>query len=197
MLLIMKPAASTRRYFLEKATGFAFCAATLRSFGSAFCLTEPGEAARHQRSFVHGDIWFMNIELDHPKLVPPVVQFAVMDKDPAPGFRARANLLRQRFQKQLAEVTIAEHRAQRRSAQLIGLWNYGFRDVSGDQVGLLASDAPCQVCSNGSGGKRWIVTKGVEVEGRVVCWCLAVEVWPGKTIELSLTNKNTFDLSSG
>jgi len=90
----------------------------------------------------------MNIALDYPKLVPPVVQYAVMDKDPVPGFRALANLFRQRFQEQLTEVTSAEHQAQRRSAQVTGLWNYGFRDVSGDQVGLLASGAPCQVCSN-------------------------------------------------
>jgi len=187
--------APTRRFFIKKATGFAISAAAFSSFGSASSLTKPDKAAPNKRGFVRGDIWFMNIALDYPKLVPPVVQYAVMDKDPVPGFRALANLFRQRFQEQLTEVTSAEHQAQRRSAQVTGLWNYGFRDVSGDQVGLLASDAPRQVCSNSPGGKRWLVTKGVEVEGRVVCWCLPVEVWAGKTIEVTLTNKNTFGLA--
>lgn len=77
---IMKPTAATRRNFLKTATGFAFSATAFKSLVPAPALAKQPEQAPEKRNFVHGDIWFVNIALDHPKLVPPVVQFAVWIK---------------------------------------------------------------------------------------------------------------------
>jgi type II secretory pathway component GspD/PulD (secretin) len=50
--------------------------------------------------------------------------------------------------------------------------------------------------SNGAGGKKWIVTKTVNVKGKPVCWCIPVDVKTGATIDVTFGKRNTFDLKS-
>lgn len=190
----MKPTASTRRHFLKAATGIAFSAAAFQSLGPASAIAKQRELAPNKRNFVRDNIWFINIALDHLKLVPQIVQVAITDKDPVSGFTSRTRLLRRAYQQMLVE-TSAEFGPQRLSAQVGALWDSGFRDVRGDQVHLIVSGTPFQLCSNDRGGKQWVMTKCVEVEGRTVSWCFPVELRAGETIDIRLTDKNTFDLS--
>jgi len=48
--------------------------------------------------------------------------------------------------------------------------------------------------SNAPDGKKWIVTKAVDIKGKPVCWCIPVEVKTGKQIEVTLNESNIFDL---
>src|SRR5579883_688681 len=159
LLSIMKPTASTRRHFLKAATGIAFSAAAFQSLGPASALAKQRELTPKKRSVVRGDIWFMSIALDHPKLVPPVLQVALNDKDPISAFTTRTRLLRSTYRQMLIEAASAGCGPQRLSAQVGALWDYGFKDVRGDQVHLIVSGTPFQLCSNDRGGKRWAITK--------------------------------------
>ena len=48
--------------------------------------------------------WQITMILDTPNLVPPAVQFTVLDKDPVPGFGARVKGLQGYYKKQLERV---------------------------------------------------------------------------------------------
>ena len=52
------------------------------------------------------------------------------------------------------------------------------------------------VSSNDPGGKKWIVTKIVNINGKPVCWCIPVEVKTGEEINVTFNEKNTFDLKN-
>jgi hypothetical protein len=47
--------------------------------------------------------WQMTLKLDTPNLVPPAVQWTLLDKDPVPGFGARVKKM-QGYKKQLERV---------------------------------------------------------------------------------------------
>jgi hypothetical protein len=191
----MKPAVSTRRNFLKQATGFGLSAAALGSVVSASAIGKSGERACNGSTFADSKLWFLNITLSHPKLEPPVVQVALFHKDPVPGFTTRLKRIGQVCGEQL-QAADSGRQKRIRLAQMMASWNYGFRDVRGDQVHLLVSGTRFQLCSNEPAGKRWVVTKCVEAEGEIVSWCLPVELQAGNIIEVSLTDENAFDLSA-
>ena len=78
-------------------------------------------------------------------------------------------------------------------------WDFGFKDVTGDRLWLLASDpdhpaGPHTMSSSSPAGKKWIVTKTVHIKGKPVCWCVPIEVKAGEQIDVVLNESNTFDL---
>lgn len=75
-------------------------------------------------------------------------------------------------------------------------WATVFRKVTGDQLDQLPSGGSLFCSSNRSDGKKWIVTKVVQIKGKPVCWCVPVEVKTGKEINVTLTEDNVFDLGS-
>ena len=75
-------------------------------------------------------------------------------------------------------------------------WATVFRKVTGDHLDQLPSGGSLFCSSNGSDGKKWIVTKVVQIKGKPVCWCIPVEVKTGKEISVTLTEDNVFDLGS-
>jgi len=142
--------------------------------------------------------WRMAVNLDTPNLVPPTVQWAVLDKDPVPGFRARIKTMQGFYRRQLKRAKDEAETNLARSSQMTVGWNLGFRQVTGDKVYLLTS-APGAfhgLSSNTPDGRKWIVTKIVRIKGKPVCWCIPVEVEVGKRIQVTLGDDNMFDLES-
>jgi hypothetical protein len=185
----MKPIVSTRRQFLKRATGLAALTAVLPSIVRGTAPDKAGEFRPNSPLAAPTSVWMMQIALRHPNLVPPAVQFAIMDQDPVPGFTARIKRVRHLWKTQLRQ-TKDEHK-------MMAAWDSGFRQVTGDRLYLLTSgvlSSPCGVCSNGADGKKWLVTKVVSVDGEPVCWSIPVAVRPGGTTEVTLTDQNTFDL---
>ena len=90
---------------------------------------------------------------------------------------------------------------QLKQVQMVVWWDIGFKNVTGDRLYLLVK-RPEQnfsnhmVSSNSPGGKKWIVTKTVNVDGKPVCWCIPVEVKTGEKIDVTFNEKNTFDLKN-
>ncbi|MFV1981251.1 MAG: hypothetical protein ACC655_08875 [Rhodothermia bacterium] len=139
--------------------------------------------------------WHMTLNLDTPNLVPPAVQWTILDKDPVPGFRARLKKMRAYYQKQLERADNEAKKEVIRSSQMIVSWNLGFKAVTGNEVYLLTS-APGvshSLSSNNPDGKKWIATKIVRITGKPVCWCIPVKVKIGERTQVSLTEENMFD----
>ena len=141
--------------------------------------------------------WQMTLKLDTPNLVPPAVQWTLLDKDPVPGFGARVKKM-QGHKEQLERMDDKARKGLFRSSQMTVCWDLGFKEVTGDLINLLIS-APHVfqgVSSNAPGGKKWIVTKIVQIKGKPVCWCLPVTVETGKETQITLTESNKLDLES-
>ena len=83
--------------------------------------------------------WQMILKLETPNLVPPAVQWTVLDKDPVPGFGARLKGMQAHFKKQLERVDDEAKKTLLRSSQMTVGWDLGFKEVTGDQVNLLIS----------------------------------------------------------
>jgi hypothetical protein len=75
-------------------------------------------------------------------------------------------------------------------------WAMVFRKVTGDRLDQLPSGGSLFCGSNGPDGKKWIVTKVVQIKGKPVGWCIPVEVKTGKNSSVTLTEDNMFDLRS-
>jgi hypothetical protein len=52
------------------------------------------------------------------------------------------------------------------------------------------------ISSNEPEGKKWLVTKVVEVKGKPVCWSVPVEVKTGEMVRAALTEDNELDLGA-
>lgn len=144
------------------------------------------------------ETWHIMLNLDTPNLVPPAVQWAVLDEDPVPAFRARIKEMRTHYRKRLERAEDEVKKELVRSSQMTATWDLGFKKVTGDQLYLLTS-APSvshSFSSNEPDGKKWIVTKIVQIKGKPLCWCILVEVKTGKGIEVTLSEDNMFDLEA-
>jgi beta-lactamase regulating signal transducer with metallopeptidase domain len=138
--------------------------------------------------------WRMQLTLRFPGAAPLEVTYAVFDKDPVPEFKAavkkwQANRKGDRLEKEVVKGD------ERQEAMATNWWAL-FKKVRGDRLYQLKSSRFATLASNEAEGKKWIVTKLVEIKGKSVCWCLPVEVKTGETIKVTLTGDNVFDLGS-
>ncbi len=115
--------------------------------------------------------------------------FAIFDEDPVPGFQESVKKAGR-----LAKEAVRGEES--RAATAAAAWATVFRKVTGDQLDQLPSGGSVFCSSNKSDGKKWIVTKIVQITGKPVCWCIPVEVKTGKETSVTLTEDNVFDLRS-
>ena len=146
-----------------------------------------------------GLVWGIALSLNAPGLEPPAVQWAILDHDPLPGFKARVQKLGSVYRRQL-EKAGGPPRDIIRSVEMRNGWDSGFKEVTGDELYLLTS-APGvpgshNFSANTPDGRKWIVTKTVRIGGKPVCWCVPVEVKKGERVRVSLTDGNRFDLGA-
>jgi len=129
------------------------------------------------------------------------VQFAILAEDPVPAFAVQVERMREHDREQQKKATGEARREQLRAVAMEVYWDLGFKKVTGDGLYLLTKNpgrftSGTVMSSNGPGGKKWIVTKTVRVDGKPVCWCVPVEVARGKSIDLTFDKSNTFDLGT-
>jgi len=160
----------------------------------AVTLTAQDEDMEHWKR----STWQMTMNLETPNLVPPAVQWTVFDKDPVPGFRARVKRMKGYDTERLERAEDDAEKELARSSGMMVSWDLGFEEVTGDKVYLLtrAPNVSHGYSSNAPDGKKWIVTKTVEIKGKPECWCIPVTVETGKEIRIMLTEDNMFDLES-
>ena len=111
--------------------------------------------------------WQMTMDLDTPNLVPPAVQWTVLDKDPVPGFKNRVKKMHVYYRKQLERAKDKAKKELARSSQMKVSWDMGFKEVTGDKVYLLTSAPGVShgFSSNTPDGKKWIVRNIVRIKG--------------------------------
>ena len=135
-----------------------------------------------------GTAWMIQLNLRVPGRAPFEVPFAIFDEDPVPGFKGSV--------KKAGPLVKEAVGAEELPAAMAAAWALIFRKVTGDRLDQLPSGGSLFCSSNGSDGKKWIVTKVVQIDGKPVCWCIPVEVKTGKEISVTLTRDNVFDLGS-
>jgi len=138
----------------------------------------------------------MNLSLQAPSFATPAVQWAIFDNDPVPAFKAQIQKMQWIYQEQLRGAENEAAREDTRKGWMTIQWDSGFKGIPGDCLCLLTSDNPPPIESNEPDGKKWIVTKVVMTKGKPLCWCIPVEVKYGEEIDVTLADKNVFDLGS-
>ncbi len=162
----------------------------------------PSISAKQQEEIKHwqANTWRLGLELDASEMGLPAVQFAVLDHDPVPGYVAELKRMQSFYRPQLEKVDTEAWKEQQRRSQMQVSWDAaGFQDVAGVNLGLLVGRQGNRFwgvtrSSNGPGGKKWVVTKAEGAEGKVVCWCIPVEVKTGEEVHVTLNKDNVFDL---
>ncbi len=139
--------------------------------------------------------WQIQLHLDMPSLEPGAVQYAVLDKDPVPGYIAQIKLLRKFHNQQLEQADTKTMERPGGVAQMKTDWDNGFKDVTGENLYLLTKKGT-ELSSNGPVGQKWVVTRTVDIEGRPVCWSIPTEVKTGEKNDLTFDKSNTFDLQT-
>jgi hypothetical protein len=159
---------------------------------------------------VMNESWELHPVLDLPDQFPPAVMFTIRDADVRSEYeKALQKLIGQQGQLKVDPLPW-EVPEMLRQATLRLAWDSMFKDVPGDKVGLLfrnegrqghedgeeEGDAVYMVLikSNAPDGRKWIVTRASEFEGRVVCWCVPFEVRKGERTEVELTGENMLTL---
>jgi hypothetical protein len=140
--------------------------------------------------------WRMTLNLQGSNQLPSAVQWAISDKDPVAGFKARFKRFHGIYQEQLQGAENEAAREEKRKGWFIVQWDWGFKDIPGDRLFLLTSDRPHPMVSNAPDGKKWIVTKVQNIKGKPVCWSIPVELKYGEEIKVTLTDKNVLDLAA-
>ncbi len=142
--------------------------------------------------------WVLHPVLDVPDSFPPAVMFAIRDADPLPSYKGRLQSLSemQRHMKFGASASVAPEAM--RQGLLYVAWDAGFRDISGDKIGILfRSPAPYAMAiqSNEPAGRKWLVSRAVQLGEKVVCWCVPFEVRQGEQTQVTLTEANMTNLA--
>jgi len=141
------------------------------------------------------DAWRLRILLDAPSLKPPAVEYAVFPGDPIIQFAADLRRLDHIYQAKLNEVDDLERRQTMRRIQLAAVWNRLFHAIRGDEVYLLVPGcSDIALMSNASAGRRWVVTKPVQISDRTVTWSVPFEAVAGEEAEVHLAESNALDL---
>ena len=158
--------------------------------------TERADIKRRQH-----ETWQMGLDLDMPSLIPQAVQYAIFDKDPVPAFVAKVKGMQGHSRQEVEKADSEGGEEQLHAIQMKVAWDLGFREVTGDNLYLLTKFpgkfAKTSMMSNAPGGKKWVVTKTVAIEGKPVCWCIPVEVkFAGPRIDVIFSKSNTFALEA-
>jgi hypothetical protein len=131
--------------------------------------------------------WRIQLSLRVRGRVPFEVSYAFFDEDPVPAFKAAVK----KWQSKSGSVSGEERRA-----VMVAAWDGVFKKVPGNHLYQLRPGGTQTVASNAPDGKKWIVTKAVQIKGKSVCWSFPVKVKTGEEIAVTLTEDKAVDLES-
>jgi hypothetical protein len=166
---------------------------------SASQLPFPSAKQLQQIVKTQAETWQLHLRLDMPAMDPQAVQFAILDHDPAPAYKTHIKQMRKSHLQQLDSADTKPWKDQIRFILMKIDWDSGFASVTGVDLFLLtnsprAKSSGTVLSSTEPAGKKWIVTKCVDIDGRPYCWSIPVELKIGKPVFVTLDKSNTFDL---
>jgi len=157
-------------------------------------------AAQDLNPEASGDTWELGIKLNSSDGLPGLVQFAVFDEDPVPDFTKR--LIKNLTGAEEIRISNQKFGAWYRSTLLGTFWDFGFQAVTGDKVYLIGGDGTFHksmalvIEADIPKTEKWIVTKSMQIYGEAIFWCIPVELKTGSRVDVTLSEKNTFDIKS-
>ncbi len=162
---------------------------------SASQLTLPSRKQWQDVKKVQAETWRIQLRLDMPDLDPQAVQYAIFDHDPAPEYSAKIKRMRKLNLQQLKNTDTKSWKELVTYCQMKVDWDNCFAKLSAVEVNLLTNRGTT-LGSNAPAGKKWVVTKCVDINSRPYCWSIPVEVTIGKQVSVTLDKHNTFDLQT-
>jgi beta-lactamase regulating signal transducer with metallopeptidase domain len=138
--------------------------------------------------------WRIRLNLRVPGSAPFEVPYAIFDEEPVPGFKA--SVKKWHTNRKADRPGHEALKGDERQAAITANWDVVFKKIPGNRLYQLKSSGSPVLTSNEPEGKKWIVTKVVEIKGKPACWCLPVEVKTGEMIKVTLAEDNVFDLGS-
>jgi hypothetical protein len=127
----------------------------------------------------------------------PAVQYAIFPQDPIPLFKAVLNRMEKPWLEQLNKIDVEERRQTVKQLQQVGAWNHLFKDVRGDEVYLLLpAISEIALMSTAMAGKKWVVSKAVQIGDRRLAWNLPFEAVAGQEVAVKLSKDNALDLAA-
>ena len=144
------------------------------------------------------DSWRLRVRFSVSSLgLCHAVQYGIFSEDPLERFPSDLRRVENVYHANLNEVSDPEKQRVLRKIQLAAVWNNLFRALRGDQVYLLIPGcSDIALMSNAPAGKKWLVTKQVQLNDRLLCWSVPFEAVAGEEVEISLTEGNVLDLAS-
>jgi hypothetical protein len=154
--------------------------------------------------------WELHPVLDVPDRFPPAVMFSIRDSDPQPEYEKSLRELLEEEGERRVDAGSSVAPEMMRQGMLYMAWDSVFREVPGHRMGLLFRNEGRQagdeegeevatytvvIKSNEPAGKKWFVTRASRFEGRIVCWCLPIEVHRGTRTAIALTPENMVTLT--
>jgi hypothetical protein len=146
--------------------------------------------------------WGVHPVLDVPELFPPAVIFSILDSDPRAQYRETLQRMSEKQNQQALELKPPLTPEIMRRGLVSVAWDTVFHEVPGDRIALLYRNEARQagsrpvaayakaIKSTGPEGTKWLVTRAAQFKGKVVCWCIPVDVEKGKMADVSLTPQN-------
>lgn len=160
------------------------------------CITIMPEAAKEDVVWPN-DAWRLRLLFQAASLSPPAIQYAIFSEEPIVRFLADLARVRCTCRVQLNDIHDINERRARRQIQLAGVWERLFRAVRGDEVHLAVPGcSELVLMSNAPAGKKWFVTKTVEVGARRCCWSVPFEAVAGHEAAVSLREDDALDLTT-
>jgi hypothetical protein len=157
-----------------------------------------------------GESWSLHPILDVPEGFLPAVMFAIRDTDVSSVYRKVLQKLIEQQKERQADRGGSVAPELMRQAMLRVAWDSVFRNVPGNEVGLLfrneggqesndgqEAEAPVSMVlikSNAPEGRKWIVTRATAYEGKVVCWSVSFDARNGERAEVVLSEDNMITL---
>jgi hypothetical protein len=142
----------------------------------------------------------INVRVKVTGLEEPLLRFAILKDDPVPAFEVLLETYEQQNQTPQDELT-----------EIAAAWNKPFLSLTGEQLFFLwvwssiAGSSPrvvvsaglvCLVATPGSQYKRWLVTRPLLYDDKLVAWCEEIDMQGSTQIkEIVLTEENMLVLA--
>ena len=140
------------------------------------------------------DFWGVNIKFDTKEFGNPrAIQFAIFDTDPGLVIKDKLTKAKDYIESSMKGKSLSE-----KTVLPKVFWNYLFSRIQGDKIYLLMNSEPENInmitISSDPAGDKWIVSKAFFFKGKNVCWAVPVKTKLGEEINVTLDEKNIYDL---
>jgi len=131
--------------------------------------------------------WRADLKLEYPGEWLKGVMYILTEKDPMENFQED---LKKRYEYYIETSKLKDSKEQ----HIQWSWNSILSTVDGSRVSFIENHPSANSVYSVGGNnfnKQWLVTRAIGNNGKTICWSVPVNFKKGKTVEITLTDKNT------